>query len=400
MSKTPKLFVMFAVMVVSGLASAVAQEAKSPTVYTVVNDENTPDSNGHFNSGSVYVNGAYSARIVTGSYGIDGGGYLGNHSVDIAVINPQMQCVFIADAGGVSGNGPGDVYAYNVATKSGTRTMSGLGYNGNLYGISLEHWGNTLIVGWAGSGALETFTIGANCVLTSSGSSASGMGLNLGTVDEFAIAPNGQFVAATYEDGSYGVYPLNGTTISAPAQYNSNCSNPPYYAVPVGIAISPDSSAVYLDCLYGENGALIDAFTVSNAGVTVTNGPINAAGGTPVNGSVTMGLSPDGTVLYIFGTFSGAIESTNVNGTSVTPNSCSNFVPPGYNSEWIYPGTIDVLGSGAGQGLAIPQTAFDTTPDSYLELLRIDAKHCLSAVTQGVDANSMYALSGASYVKP
>lgn len=399
MAKTPRLFVIFAVVVVSSWMSAVAKKAKSPTVYTVVNDENTPDSNGHFNSGSVYVDGVYTARIVTGSYGIDGGGYLGNHSVDIDVLNNQTQCVFIADAGGVSGNGPGDVYAYNLATHSGTRTESALGYNGNLYGMSLEHKANVLIVGWAGSGALETFTIGKNCTLTSSGSSANAMGLNLGTVDEFAIAPNGQFVAATYEDGSYGVYPLSGTTISAPAQYESNCNNPPYYAVPVGIAISPDSSTVYLDCLYGEDGALIDTFAVSNPRVTITNGPINAAGGTPVNGSVTMGLSPDGTVLYVVGTFSGAIESTNVSGTSVTPNSCSNFVPPGYNSEWIYPGTIDVLGTGAGQGLAIPQTAFDNTPDSYLELLRIDSKHCLSAVTQGTDANSMYALSGASYVK-
>jgi hypothetical protein len=399
MAKTPKLLVMFAVVVVSGLASAVAQTAKSPTVYTVVNDENTPDSNGHFNSGSVYVNGVYTARIVTGSYGIDGGGYLGNHSVDIDVLNNQTPCVFIADAGGASGNGPGDVYSYDAATRTGTRTESALGYNGDLYGMSLEHHGDVLIVGWAGSGALETFIIGANCELTATGSSANAMGLNLGTVDEFAIAPNGQFVAATYEDGSYGVYPLSGATISAPAQYNANCSNPPYYAPPVGIAISPDSSTVYLDCLYGEDGALIDTFAVSNPSVTITNGPINAAGGTPVNGSVTMGLSPDGTVLYVVGTFSGAIESTNVSGTSVTPNSCSNFVPPGYNSEWIYPGTIDVLGAGAGQGLAIPQTAFDNTPDSYLELLRIDSKHCLSAVTQGTDANSMYALSGASYVK-
>src|SRR5580698_866636 len=406
MTKTVKLFLIFAGVVLimgGGLAPvAKAQNVKSsgPVVYSVLNDD-VPLGypTGAFNSGSVFANGVYQGKISTGSYGI-GGGYLGIPSADIDVVNNQNECVFLSDAGGISGNGPGDIFAYNAATHSGSRVVSAFGYNRDLYGIGLAHSGNVLVASWAGSGELETFTIGAGCSLTPSNSSASGLGLSGTTADGLTIAPNGKYAVATYEDGSYGVYPLNGATINAPAQYYSNCSNPDFYGVPVGIAISPDSSTVYLDCLYGENGALIDVFTAANPSVTVTNGPITAAGGTPINGSVTMGLSADGTVLYIVGTFSGAIESTNVSGTSVTANSCSNLLMPGYNSQWIYPGTISVLGPGAGEVLAIPETAFGNTPDSYLKLLRIDANHCLTAVKQGTDANSLHALSGASYLKP
>jgi hypothetical protein len=399
MKKINNAFLIFAVVAVCLLQLASAQNTKAsgPTVYSVSNDD-VPNYENHHSSGSVFVNGVYTAKINTHSYGI-GGGYLGSHDIDIDIVNTQNECVFISDAGGVSGNGPGDIFAFNVATRTGTNVVSAFGFNANLYGVSVVHVGNVLIAGWAGSGALETFTIGTGCSLTPTNSSAPGIGLGGGTVDGLAVAPNGQYAVATYEDNSYGVYPLSGSSIGAPAQYAASCSqNPNLMATPVAIAISPDSSTVYLDCLYGENGAVIDVFTAANPSVTVTNGPITAAGGTPVNGSVTMSLSPNGKVLYIVGTFSGVIESANVNGTSVTANNCDNFLMPGYNSQWIYPGTISVLGTGAGQGLSIPEVAFGNTPDSYVQLLKIDANNCVSATTQGTDANSKHALSGATYL--
>jgi hypothetical protein len=399
MTKTVEVFLMVLVALVGfpHLAKAQGAKALAPVVYSVSNDD-VPNYEGHLSSGSVFVNGVYKGKINTGSYGI-GSGYLGVHSVDIDVVNRQNECIFISDAGGVGGNGPGDIFSYNAATRSGKRVVSALGYDGSIYGIGLAHQGNVLIAAWGGSSELETFTISAGCSLTSSKSSTTGFGLLGGTADGIAIAPNGKFVAATYDDGSYGVYPLNGATIGAPAQYNSSCNNNVLFGVPIGIAISPDSSTVYMDCLYGENGAVIDAFTAADPSVTVTNGPLTAAAGVPVNGSITMALSPNGKVLYIVGTFSGAIESTDVSGTSVTANGCTNLVMPGYNSQWIYPGTVSVLGSDAGKALAIPETAFGNTPDSYVELVKIDANHCLTAIRQGTDANSMHALSGASYLK-
>jgi hypothetical protein len=400
MRKNPIIFSALAVMMMAMCSIAQSQnmKASAPVVYTVVNDDEPIGETGHFNSGSVFVNGVYQTKFSTGSFGI-GGGYLGLHSVDIDIVNGQNECVFLSDAGGVSGSGPGDIYAYNAATRTGTRVLSSFGYNGALYGIGLQHVGNVLLASWAGSGQLETFTIGSGCSLTSSQSTATGVGLSGGTADGIAIAPNGKFVVATYDDGSYGFYPLDGSTIGAPLQYNSSCNNDTLFGIPIAVAISPDSATVYMDCLYGENGAVIDAFSASNPGVTVTNGPITAAGGRPVQGSVTMGLSPDGSILYINGTFSGAIESANVSGTSVTANGCNNIVPPGYDQQWIYAGTVSVLGTGAGQGLAIPQTAFGNTPDSYLEMFRITKSNCLIAVEQGTDTNSLHALSGSSYVK-
>jgi hypothetical protein len=385
---------------VAMIMASIASTTKAQTVYTVLNDDVPLGYNGQFNSGSLFVDGTYQSKISTGSYGI-GGGYLGIHSADIDILDSANECLFLADAGGVSGSGPGDIFAYNVAARTGANVVSNFGYNGNLYGIGFVHSGNVLAVEWSGSGEIETFTIGAGCSLTSSKSSASGIGLGGGTADGIAIAPNGKFVVATYEDGSYGYYPLSGATISAPSQYNSSCfENTNLFGVPVGIAISPDSSIVYLDCLVGSNGAVIDVFTAANPGVTITNGPLTAAGGTPINGSVTMDLSKNGKILYIVGTFSGSIESTDVSGTAVMANSCSNVTPPGYNSQWIYPGTIDVLAPGAGSVAAIPETAFGNTPDSYVELLKIDSQHCLTAFKQGTDANSMFALSGASHLKP
>lgn len=391
----------YALAVVVSLALGSMAQRLQPSgrnLYTIVNDDEPIGETGNFNSGSVFVNGQYQTKISTGSYGV-GGAYLGIHSVDIDVVSSRQQCIFIADPGGVSGSGPGDIYAYNAATRTGTRVVSAFGYNGTLYGIGIVHRGNLLVASWAGSGELETFTINSDCSITSNQSSANGLGLGDGNVDQIEIAPNGDYVVATYADNSYGVYALSNGSIGEPAQYIANCSKPNFFGEPVAIAISPDSSTVYLDCVYGENGALIDAFTAANPSVTVTNGPLIAAGGTPINGSVTMGLSPDGKVLYIVGTFSGAIESANVSGTSVNADSCSNLLLPGYNSQWIYPGTVDVIGSGAGQGLAIPETAFGHTPDSYLELVRIDGNHCLHAVSQGTDRNSLHALSGDSYLR-
>ena len=405
MTKTSEGLVILAVAVLALIGStqvAKAQDAKAtgPVVYSVSNDDEPLGETGNFNSGSVFVNGVYKAKISTGSYGI-GGGYLGIHSVDIDVINSQTQCVFLADAGGVDGSGRrSDIFAYNAVTGTGGRFVSPDGYNGTLYGIGLAHSEGALVVAWAGTGILETFAIGGDCSLTSYRESASGIGLGGGTVDQIAVAPNGKYAVATYDDGSYGVYSLNGVLIGEPVQYNSSCAqNVTLFGVPIGIAISPDSSTVYLDCLVGENGAVIDAFAVKNPSVTVTNGPLTAAGGTPINGSITMGLSANGRVLYIVGTFSGSIESADVSGTAVTANGCDNLLMPGYNAQWIYPGTVSVLGSGGGQGLAVPETAFGNTPDSYVELLAINANHCLTAVKQGTDANSLHALSGASFLK-
>jgi hypothetical protein len=395
MTKGIHAFLILAFAIGCGLAQSARAQRTTGVVYSVSNDDR-PLSEGRLNSASIFENGVYRGKALTGSYGI-GGGYLGIHSIDIDFINHRDACIFVADAGGVSGNGPGDIFAYNASTQIGTIVESAFGYNGTLYGISLVHQGNVLIAGWAGSGELETFTIGAACSLTPAKSSANGHGLSGNTVDGLAIAPNGKYAVATYEDNSYGVYPLNGATIGEPAQYVSNCSSPTWFGSPVGIAISPDSSTVYLDCLYGLDGALIDAFTAVNPSVTVTNGPITAAGGTAVNGSVTMALSPNGKVLYIVGTFSGALESANVSRTSVTANGCANIEMPGYNTQWIYPWTISVLGTGAGQGASIPETAFGNTPDSYVELLAIDGNNCLVPMVQGTDTNSLHALSGAAY---
>src|SRR6202035_2380467 len=101
MSKTLKVFLILAVAAGGFTQLTKAQDAKSssPVVYSVSNDD-VPVGypTGAFNSGSVFVNGAYKTKISTSSYGI-GSGYLGIHSVDIDVVDSQNECVFLSDAG-------------------------------------------------------------------------------------------------------------------------------------------------------------------------------------------------------------------------------------------------------------------------------------------------------------
>src|ERR1700685_2609199 len=98
MTKTLKILLILAVVVITGLAHiAKAQDAKSsgPAVYSVLNDDVPLGYDGHFNSGSVFVNGVYTSKINTDSYGI-GGGYLGIHNTDIDVVDGQNECIFLS----------------------------------------------------------------------------------------------------------------------------------------------------------------------------------------------------------------------------------------------------------------------------------------------------------------
>ena len=389
MSRIIKIFLMFAVVALAGAGSARVAKAQV-TVYTVLNDNVCVGCiASQFNSGSVFVNGAYTTKISTGSYGI-GGGYLGSPHADIEV-NSGGKCIFLADAGGVSGSGPGDIAVINYPTLVGLQT-SNYGGNGYGYGIGLAQQGSVLVASWTTSGTLETFTVGAGCAL-GSGTEVTTVGLNGGSIDGLAIAPNGTFVALTYNDGSYGMVSLSGATLGTVSQYISNCYNT-LALDPTGVAIDPTSTYVYMDC-GGTSGAVIDAYNVSAPGTTVTNGPLMAAGGPQVYGSNTMGLSANGVALYIVGTFRGAVESAKVSGTAVTANSCSNVSLPGVGSQWIYAGSINVVGPGAGVGAVVTESGI--SPGSFVELLKIGTGNCLSDFRQGTETNSFYALSGASY---
>jgi len=393
MSKTVKIFLMFAVVAMAGGGFAHVAKAQAK-LYTILND-NICDGciAGQLNSGTVFINGEPVSRIMTGSYG-NGGGYLAMPRVDIDVTSGS-KCVYLADAGGVSGTGPGDIAVISYPTLVGLQT-SNFGGNGYAFGIGLAQRGSVLAASWTSSGTLETFTIGANCAL-GTGTAITTVGLNGGEVDGLEIAPNGSFIAVTYNDGSYGMVSLSGTTLGTVSQFISNCYKT-LSIEPTGVAIDPTSTYVYMDC-GGSTGAVIDAYNVSTPGTTVTNGPLVAAGGPGVFGSNTMGLSANGAAIYIVGNISGSAESANVGGTAVAANSCSNVSLPGFGSVWMYAGSINVFGSGSGIGAAVAESGI--SPSSFVQVLTSGAGNCLTITKQaGREQNSYFALSGASYYVP
>lgn len=414
MSRTFKALVMFALvaMVIGGFAHiAKAQDLKAPagaTVYTVVNDDVPLGYNGQFNSGSVFINAVYKTKINTNSYGI-GGGYFAIPRANISV-GPHGDCIFIADAGGVSGSGPGDIFAYNYVTQQGTNYISNFGGNGDEYGIGLASVGNVLVAAWTDSGTLETFTIGSGCTL-SKGTAIDPVGLNGGAMDGVAIAPNGSSTVQTFADGSYETVGLSGPNLGVVSgPYDSNCYNGSgpggnLGGLPTGVAYSPDSKFAYLDCLVSIYGAVIDAFYVDTPQTTVTNGPLMALGGTAIFGSNTLGISVDGQLMDIVGTFSGSVETAVLSGTAVTDGGCAtgNVSLPGFATQWVYPGTINVLGSSrsfAG-GATIEEAGFGVTSAySYVQSLLNVQGACLTILSQATNPNSTYVLSGVSFLKP
>ena len=396
MSKVLKVFPAFflAAMVVG----AFTQTAKAQTVLTVQNDDVYWNSKGQFNSGSYYVNGVYYGKLVTGSYGI-GGSYFTNPRVDLD-LNTGDNCVFISDAGGIDGLGPGDIASFDFPDFIFNYT-SNFGGTGGLNGIIVAHYQAVLVAGWAGSGTLETFNIGPGCTLTK-GTAITTAGLNGGPIADLAVAPNGKFIALTYGDGSYSVIALHGASLGIVAgPHDSSCYNN-LGLDPTGVSIDPTSAYVYMDCV-GDVSATIDAFNVNTPAQTVTNGPLTAVGGTPIHASMTMGLSPDGKILYIVGTFSGSVETASVSGTTVEANACPNASLPGYGQQWLYPGTINVDGGSAGgEGAVVAEAGVGYTARSYIELLKSSGHEpnvCVSPEKQGTDPNSEYGLSAATIVK-
>ncbi len=393
-----------ALALVIGLGSF-AQLAKAQgAVYTVVNDDVcvtcdlVPP-----NHASVFINGKYQTEIKPDSDSYGTGDIYGTPLVDIDFVSNEDECIFFSDGGGTGGQGPGDIAYYNYATGTGKAKIVTSGVKGNGYpsGIALAHAGSVLVAGWTGEApTLETFTIGSGCSLKSSKSSASGVGGNGGSLVNMAVAPNGKFVVATYYDGTYGYYPLSGTALGKPQLFTSNCFTTLGY-LPTGIAISSNSEYVYLDCLLGLGqeplGATIDAFAAADPGVTVTNGPLTAAGGLPVGTSATMGLSAGGNALYLVATYGEVVESTDVSGTSVAANSCPNLTLQGYESLWFYAGTINVLGAGAGTVAVVTEEGY-AFPDSHVQLLDIGSGNCLTEGAFGYESNSNLAFSGASYL--
>jgi len=392
MSNALKVFLTLALMAV--VMGGFARVAKAQTVFTVQNDD-IPAGYGPFNSGSVYIDAVYLDKLDTGSYGL-AGGYFATPRANLD-LNTGGNCVFIADAAGVSGDGPGDIASFDFPNFIANYT-SNFGGNGDLYGIALGDSGSVLVAGWTASGTLETFNIGPGCTLTK-GTSITTSGRNGGSIDGLAVAPNGKFIALTYADGSYSAVALHGANLGIlSGPHDSSCYNT-LGLMPTGVAIDPTSVYVYMDCLGGE-AATIDAYNVNTPAQTVTNGPLNAAGGTAIYASNTMGLSPDGKILYIVGTFSGSVETASVNGTTVRANNCRNTSLPGYGTQWIYPGSINVGGGKTGgDGAVVAEAGFGYTADSYIEFLTSSGREpnvCVSAEKQGTDTNSEYGLSAAS----
>jgi hypothetical protein len=399
MSKTMKVFMMLALVAMVSGGFAVAAHAQA-TVYTVLNNDVYSGFNGSFNTGSVFINNNLSATVLnTGSYGL-GGGYFGIPRVDIAV-SSGGKCVFLADAGGTSGGGPGDIASFNYPSFVGLTTSSN-GGNGYLYGIGLSSEGNVLLAGWSANNVLESFKIGSGCTLSAINAvSISGAG---GGIDGVQIAPNGKWYLVTTADGDYEVGSITGGVLGAATAYSATCAST-YGGLPTGTAIDSTSTYGYVDCL-GGTAALIDAFNISAPGTITESGPLNSLGGTPIYGSNTMGLSNDNKLMDVNGTFSGSVETVKVSGLTLTDAGCAsgNVSLPGYGSTWIYPGTINVLGSSAASagGAVVTEASFGYTSDSYEQELINTTGNCLATHgTQGSNGGASYlALSGASYLKP
>jgi len=150
MTKTLKVFIMVALVAMVGGAFAVAAHAQAvkgpsgPNVYTVINNDVYLHFNGQFNTGTVFANNHVVNTLNTGSYG-DGGAYFTNTQADV-VVGRGSKCIFLADAGGTSGSGPGDIASFNYPTLISNYT-SNFGGNGYGHGISIANVGSVLLVG-------------------------------------------------------------------------------------------------------------------------------------------------------------------------------------------------------------------------------------------------------------
>lgn len=118
--------------------------------------------------------------------------------------------------------------------------------------------------------------------------------------------------------------------------------------------------------------------------------------------SNVMALAPNGTTVYIVGTYSGSLQTLTfnpTNGTLAYLNNCDNPSLAGYNTQWYYPGNVALAGtSGTGTALFVAEGGFGANGNnSYIGVLSASTTGCLKYVKQGTDPNSQWLESIASY---
>jgi sugar lactone lactonase YvrE len=392
------------IMVLVGIV-AVTAHAQS-TLYVATNDDVAKGGAG-FNSTTLYSGTPASLKAIpgspfsTGSYG-GGGGYFGTPRANINV-TPNGDCIFVADAGGTSGLGPGDIAAFSFSKNTLNlvgRTSSAVGGNGDLDGIGIVVRGNILYASWSATGQIETFIVSPACVLTPTKMSAPAIGLNGGAIDDMAVDHAQRVLVATYADGSVGAYKLDRLTggITPGRQFIANCFTT-QGGLPVGVAIDAQSHWALFDCL-GGTGAVIDVTDLRTFKSSQTYGPLTAAGGTAIFESNTMALSLDNSTLYIAGTYSGSVESANFDKLTgvVTANSCDNATVPGHESLYEYFGNITVTGMGMGNTVELALVGVgDSGNNSYVDTLTVGSGGCLTQAGQFTDPTSPVVISESSF---
>jgi len=382
--------------------------------YVVVNN----DLGGVANSALVYkrLNRSLSLVSTLGSAGQGlGGGYFSIPRISIGV-TPLDHCIFVGDAGS------SDISAWWSTTPVGTY-VANAGYLANLYGLGLVYhsepgmFGNIQVNGYlyanfTASGVIESFAVAAGdmnympCSLIDTGNGATAIGINQGVAD--GMTTRGNYLAAAYADGSVGMYELGGGAINLKSQKVATGFGV-LGVTPTQVYITQNEKYVVADDLGGV-ASTWDVFPNANGllAASTTYQPAGAGGGdAQIYGSNTFVASPDETVLYIAGSYSGLLNGNSMiiatdafnNATgAITATNCGVSTIPGYGTLWEYAGnTALVTNTGKGKGVWQALAGFGVTNASYVAASIADANGCLTYSFTTTNNQSETAFSLQSY---
>lgn len=356
--------------------------ASSPA-YVIANDDTVfaENSIGFFQVGGSSL--TYQNSLTVGGYG-GGGGNFGAARVS-SVPDSNTQCLYVSDGGS------GQIASVNVPTQLVAGIFSGSENDaGTSNGIGLALNSNYLFASFTDSNTIGTFQILPGCQLSFIGDTTVG-GLNNGPI--YAIAVHGDILIATYADGSIQSFTVvGGVPLSNNDLQNSTGFIADYNNLPAGIDISQDGRyAIFGD---GAIQTVVEVSDISSGRLTPTRvyylgwGPsaVSPRAVVPGNGSTTVRLNPDESLLFVSNNQSGNVTAAffNAAGGDLLPG-CTSATLKDYYAPWYYLGSMVTENTSASGGVLY---VAEFGPQSSIGILNLNVSgnQCSLSETSGSPA--------------
>jgi len=356
-------------LMLCALASFAA--AKHVNHYVITNDD-MPGTN----SATIYVAGGTASApkltqkkvVPTGGSGL--GGYFAAPQVNI-VQDGKQECAYVSDGGS------SDIAGIALRTLRGTGDFPGS--KGDLGNISLASNGKYLYAAFDTSGTLATFRVEPGCKLKFLGDTAAA-GLNGGSVDGMAL--HRSILVAAYADGSVESFNTSAGVAVSNGDEQFSTGNKNDRGIPAGVDITQDGHYA----IFGDAGQYVEVEVsdISSGKLTPTVEYGGPGGGLGSGDSNAVRLSPNESLIYLSGGFTGQVAAAFFDKTKGTlSKGCVSKPLKGHAVHWVGTGvTVTEATSGTGKVLWVAEAGGGDGLPSSIGIVKVSSNGSKCSLTE------------------